>query len=425
MGRRRASGRDVFRAALATVLTLVMAATLVSCAGQGVRDGTALRVWLLEAPTPQISHGYDDLVADFEHRHRGVRVELTRVPYQQYRDKLVLAVQGGTGPDVMVLDQIWTPEFAAAGLIRSLDGRLRAAGVRSADYFPGAWASNEWHGHTWGIPFNADAWERMYYNADLFRRAGLDPDRPPRTWGEWLTAAERVDRLPGKSGIGLIGCRDEASSVLTDSFVYSAGGRIIDGRRAVFDNAANRRAYTLYQRLARHAPSGVAGACAEDVDAQFTAGTTGMLLDGGWLEPTVDAAATFDWRVADPPAPEGRTFTSALGGWNMVVGSRAPNPALAFGFVRLATSSVRHQRAVNDSIPALRRAGESFVKKTRSAPQRMLRLLYRGRPRPITPVYVPISRAQQDAVQAIIGGADVADALATAQTRMQRAIDRP
>lgn len=407
------------------VLALVTAAAVASCTGQGARDRSTLRVWLLEAPTPQISRGYDDLVSDFEHRHRGVHVELTRVPFSQYRDKLVLAVQGGTGPDVMVLDQIWTPEFAAAGLIRGLDGRLRAAGVRRTDYFSGAWASNEWHGHTWGVPFNTDAWERMFYNADLFRRAGLDPDRPPRTWAQWLDAAERIDRLPGKSGISLIGCRDESSSVLTDSFVYSDGGRITDGQRAVFDNAASRRAYTLYQQLARHAPNGVAGACAEDADAHFTAGTTGMLLDGGWEEPGIDSAAAFHWKVTDPPAPAGRSFTSALGGWNMAIGSHAPDPALAFDFIRLATSSVHHQMTVNDSIPALRKAGEAFVRKTRSDPGQMLRLLDQGRPRPITPVYVRISRAQQDAVQAIIGGADVAGALGKAQQAMQRAIDRP
>ncbi|WP_208880864.1 ABC transporter substrate-binding protein [Streptomyces armeniacus] len=408
----------------AAVLALCAAAALSGCLAQGAGDRNTLRVWVVEAPTPQISGGYTALADDFERRHPGVRVELTEIPYQLYRDKLMLAVQGGTGPDVMVLDQIWTPEFAAAGLIEALDRDIRAAGMRGGDFFAGAWASNRWRDRSWGVPFNVGVWERMYYNADLFRRAGLDPDRPPRTWKQWLAAAGRVDRLPDASGVGLIGCRDEAASVLTDSLLYSAGGRVVSDGRAVFDSPANRRAFTLYQRLSRHAPSGAASACSDDTLAHFTAGRTGMLLDGGWQQPAIEESARFDWRVTTPPAPEGRAFTGALGGWNMAVGTGARDRELAFGFVRLATTSPTHQTAANDSVPALRAAGEAFVRKNHRHPGELLRMLAEGRPRPVVPVYNAVSRAQQDAVQAILGGADVAGALAEAEKAMQRAIDQ-
>ena len=32
------------------------------------------------------------------------------------------------------------------------------------------------------MPLNFDVWEQLYYNADMFRAAGLDPDNPPKTW---------------------------------------------------------------------------------------------------------------------------------------------------------------------------------------------------------------------------------------------------
>ncbi|OZM76975.1 ABC transporter substrate-binding protein [Pseudonocardia sp. MH-G8] len=409
--------------ALLALAVLALVPALAGCGAGSAGDPRTLRVWLLSADTPEIGEGYDALVADFERQHPGIRVELSRVPYQQYRDKLVLAVQGGTGPDVMALDQIWTPEFAAAGLITPL-GDLVPASWRDR-YFPGAWDSNQWGGQTWGLPFNADVWERMFYNADLFRAAGLDPDRPPRTWPEWLTAAERLSALPDTFGIGLIGCRDEAVSVWTDSLLYSAGGHILDGDRADFDNPANRSAYALYAQLARFAPNGVAGACDEDAVAHFTSGTTGMVLTGGWQQSSIEEAARFDWRVATPPAPAGRTFVGALGGWNLVVGAHAPDPQVAFAFVELASTSRAHQLRVNDSVPALREAGVQFVHETRARPEEMLRLLEEGRPRPVTPVYNRISRAQQDAVQAILDGTPVPDALHEAEQVMQHVIERP
>jgi ABC-type glycerol-3-phosphate transport system substrate-binding protein len=407
---------------LIALLTLV-GLLLAGCGSAGSGDPRTLRVWLPAANSPELDRGYDALVADFERQHPGIRVELSQVPYAQYRDKLVLAVQGGTGPDVMALDQIWTPEFAAAGLIAPLDEQVPASW--RTRWFRGAWDSNRWGGQMWGLPLNTDVWERMFYNADLFRRAGLDPDRPPRTCPEWLGAVERIGRLPDTFGIGVIGCRDEAVSVWTDSLVYSAGGHILDGDRADFDNPANRSAYRMFAKLAGFAPNGVAGACDSDAVAHFTAGTTGMVLTGGWQQQPIAEAARFDWRVTVPPAPPGRSFVGALGGWNLAVGSRAPDPQLAFDFVRLATTSREHQLRVNDSVPALREAGEEFVRNTRARPEEMLRLLEEGRPRPVTPVYNRISRAQQDAVQAILGGTPVPEALQEAEQVMQRVLERP
>lgn len=418
--------RNSRRSAVMVAVLSLLLSLVAGCAPPAHEDGRTLRVWLQESDSDQVQQGYLDLVADFERRHRGVEVELSRIPYKQYRDKLVLAAQGGTEPDVFQLDQIWTPEFAAAGLIADLGPHLRRSpDIDEHAYFPGAWESNQWRDGTWGLPLNTGVWERMYYNAELFRRAGLDPDRPPRTWPQWLDAAQRLDRLPGVFGIGLVGCRDEPASVLTDSLLYSAGGRIVDEGRAVFDSAPNRRAYTLYQQLAQHAPNGIAGSCDDDAVAHFTAGTTGMVLAGGWQESTIDESARFDWRASTPPAPEGRRFTGALGGWNLAVGARARDDVLAFEFAQLATTSRTHQLAINDSVPALREAGTEFVRKNRKAPQDMLRLLEQGRPRPVTPSYAKISRIQQDAVQAIVGGANVAETLREANTSIQRSIDRP
>lgn len=409
--------------ALFAILSLFLVPALAGCGSGNSDDPRTLQVWLVEPSSPELDRGYDALVADFQRRNPGVRVVLSRIPHQQYRDKLVLAEQGGTGPDVMALDQIWTPEFAAAGLIEPLDHQV-PAGWRHR-YFSGAWDSNQWRGHTWGLPLNADVWQRMFYNANLFRRAGLDPDRPPRTWSEWLSAASRLNRVPGSFGIGLIGCRDEATSVSTDSLVYSAGGHILADHRADFDNPANRSAYTLFARLVGFAPNGVAGACDQDTVAQFTAGNTGMVLAGGWQQDPIEESARFDWRVTAPPAPRDRPFVGALGGWNLAVGSEAPDKQLAFDFIRLASTSPQHQLQVNDSVPALREAGERYVRQSRAKPEEMLRLLEKGEPRPVTPVYNRISRAQQDAVQAILAEVPVAEVLREAEHVMQRAIERP
>ncbi|WP_020496688.1 ABC transporter substrate-binding protein [Sciscionella marina] len=411
---------DRFLRGLCCAFVIVL---LAGCASGAGRE--ALRVWLLTANNESIGHGYAALLADFQRRFPGVRVELDQLPYQEYQDKLVLAMQGGTGPDVLELDQINTPQFAAAGLIEPV-GQFLAHSPELArrNYFPGAWDSNRWHGRLWGLPFNADVWERLFYNTALFRAAGLDPGRPPRTWPQWLDAARRIAALPGKSGIGLIGCRDEASSVLTDSLLYSAGGSVLHGDRVTFDSEPARRAYRMFARLAEYAPAGLAGACDTDSLAQFTAGQTGMVLAGGWQEATIGKSARFPWRVARPPGPEGGRFVGALGGYNLAINAASTQRRNAFEFAKLATTSVRHQIACNDSVPALREAGSRYVRASRSAPEDMLSLLAQGEPRAVTPVYSKVSRAQQDAVQSILDGEPVGSAVATAAGQMHEAIGR-
>ena len=61
-----------------------------------------------------------------------------------------------------------------------------------------------------------------YYNADLFRQAGLDPDRPPATWEGWRRAAETIKAKTGKFGFYII--------LLDDNWAFEALARSNGGR---------------------------------------------------------------------------------------------------------------------------------------------------------------------------------------------------
>jgi multiple sugar transport system substrate-binding protein len=133
-------------------------------------------------------------------------------------------------------------------------------------------------------------------------------------------------------------------------------------------------------------------------------------------------AAKFDWRIALPPAPDGKEFVGALGGWNLAVNAKSDNSDLAFQLIE-DLSKPENQAAVNSLIPALQSAGEKFVNDNRKQPQVILDALASGRPRPASPVYPQLSQIQQGAVQDIIGGADVKSTLSDANDQMQEVID--
>jgi multiple sugar transport system substrate-binding protein len=409
----------------AAVLTLVAVATGCGSNNGGDASGGSnggskvITIWDQEQSAKNIAEGYKTVVSQFEKAHPGVTVKVQTFPFAQYRDKMLVAMKGGTGPDVMTLDEVWTPEFAAAGLIEPVDSRIaKSSSIKEANFFPGAWKSNNYAGKMWGVPLNFDVWEEMYYNADMFKAAGLNPDKPPTTWSDWNAAAAKLNAPPKQFGIGLIGCKDESSSVMTDSLLFSNGGQILDDAgKVAFNSPANVAAYQQYKDLLKYAPNGTSGACESDVVNQFTAGKVAMILDGSWQQDTMKTAAKFDWRIALPPAPDGKKFVGALGGWNLALNAKSKNADLAFQFIE-TLSEAKNQAAVNSLIPALKSAGEEFVKAKRKQPEVILAALSSGVPRPASPVYPQLSQVQQSALQAVIGGTDPQKALGDAHQQM-------
>ncbi|RJX71958.1 extracellular solute-binding protein [Vibrio sinensis] len=53
-------------------------------------------------------------------------------------------------------------------------------------------------GRTYYIPWNVTT-QLMIYNKELFREAGLDPEKPPKTWDEFLYVAEKINQLPPRA----------------------------------------------------------------------------------------------------------------------------------------------------------------------------------------------------------------------------------
>src|SRR5690606_14948413 len=114
-------------------------------------------------------------VERFMKENPDIKIEVTTVPYPEYQQRLLTAVQGGNAPDVATLDQIWGGAFAKAGAVADLTERAGAAGLTRDGFFGGAWDSTVVDGKLYGIPFNVDVWQFSYYNKALLDAAGVDP----------------------------------------------------------------------------------------------------------------------------------------------------------------------------------------------------------------------------------------------------------
>ncbi|MFV0450773.1 MAG: hypothetical protein ACK5LS_00785, partial [Propioniciclava sp.] len=128
-----------------------------------------------------------------------------------------------------------------------------------------------------------------------------------------------------------------------------------------------------------------------------------------------------DWKIAVPPVPNaGDTFHGATGGWNLAVSANSPNQQAAFAFSEFITTDGDTQVAVAANTPAYIPAAEVYLA-SRKYPEVLAQVSETGMPRPKTPVYPKISDIQQDGVQRMLQGEDVATVLADMQSQIEQA----
>ena len=134
-----------------------------------------------------------------------VRFEGTGVDDAPYKQKTALDLKTGTGSDLIAIDGIWVGEFAQAGYIKPLD-QVAGANIASWEGFkqiPGPVQNiMSFDGKKYGLPTGTDG-RVLFYNKQLFAKAGLPADWQPKSWDDILAASRQLKRLKGVTPIQL------------------------------------------------------------------------------------------------------------------------------------------------------------------------------------------------------------------------------
>lgn len=398
---------------LGLISIVVFAALLLSTAVHA-QDVVTIRFWDNQQTESGLSQFQQIAVDEFMAANPNIKVEVTTVPYPEYQQRLLLAVQSGNAPDVSTVDQIWNSGFAVADAIIPLDDYIAASkSVKQENFFPGAWDSATWDGKVWGIPFNVDVWQFTFYNNALLQAAGVDPQSLV-TWEGLKAAGEALtDRNAGKYGIGLFGHKGEDTIVVMNSFIYSNGGSVInDDGSCALDEPEAIEALEYLVSLVPYAPEGILNTSSGDMRELFL---NGSLATEWWpaLEQPSLLKSDLDWGLVAGTAPEGKTPVGTYGGWNLVIYKSSQHKDEVWKFIEFMTDPAVNGRVV-DLIPANIEAATAFVNENRREPEITLEHLNNARPRPLSPQYLELSNIEQDMMQAIFSGTPVTDAVAVA-----------
>ncbi len=271
--------------------------------------------WLeTEAATEKI---FKEMIADFEAKNPDIDVETVGIPFNQYKDQVLIASTAGNAPDVIMGNSQMMIAFHGAGLLAEVKGAVQDSVI--ADVYPANLA-----GCTFEGTLRAISWVphpiAMYYNKELFAKAGLDPDKAPKTWDEMVAAAYKVAALKkDKDGNDIFGLAIPNAKVAhtggqTIGVIYAFGGEYLDkDGRIAFDNKGTREVFSLYKKLVQDKVM-VPGVEIKDIRGLFAMGRVGIAFDGDFGRDffrTISGKGTaFDATMGEALIPVGRTGRS-------------------------------------------------------------------------------------------------------------------
>lgn len=321
------------RAWLVTVLGLGLAL------GQGT---VTLQYWHINTEAFGLP-AVRELIREFERRNPGIKVEERYHPnaYTGLLQNLQAALAAGNPPDVVQMGYLYT-RYAAKNLpyVPIAELARKYGNERHLRRFaPNILALGQVDGVLVGMPYSLSNIV-AYYNADLFRRAGLNPDRPPSTWEGWRRAARQIKERTGKYGIYLILLDDNWA---IEALIRSNGGTLLRCENGVYRTGiGDKEAIEALAMWAGLVKEGLAlGVPLQQGEQAFLAGEAASFMTtiarrAGLQEQT---RGRFELRAARFPTFGGKPPALPGGGNVLMVFSRDPRKQeAAWKFIQFLTS---------------------------------------------------------------------------------------
>lgn len=287
-----------------------------------------------DAPFLQALEDYSDAEVTFE-----------PFPANELVDKITTSINGGGGPDVMLLDVSQVTQFGASDLFADVTDRFAPM---AGDFFEANVLSAQFDGRQYAVPYDANN-VGLFWNKRMFAEAGIDA--PPTTWEGLLDAAlelthdEQYGFMMGALGYG---------AYLWWPWLWQNGGSILteDLTKAAFNDDAGREAWQFYADL--NLVHGVVPptflTVTQSWDAYtdpFVAEKVAMMTTGSWGIASIETVnPELDYAIAPVPGRD-RTAT-VVGGNALAVSAESAKADEAWKLIEYLVSS--DQRSVLEDV---------------------------------------------------------------------------
>ena len=283
------------------------------------------------------------MVAEFNAKHPDIKVTATyQGGYEQTVQKLTTAVAGNATPDVAEIPQTrGILEFAGSGKLLPIEDFMSKGD--KADFYEAALARYSVNGKLYAIP-NAVSTTLLYYNANLFKEAGLDPNKPPQTWDDVVTMGKKLTRdtdgdgKPDKWGL----LSHTTVNYFLFAMIFQNGGKLFDEKgNPVINSPEAVEAFQFWSDLV-HKHRIMPPLTHAAANKLFMAGTGAMMYQSTSFIETLDKGVKGRFQYKTAFFPKKKNWGTDIGG--TALGIFRSNPArekAAWEFVKWMTDTER------------------------------------------------------------------------------------
>lgn len=212
---------------------------------------------------------------------KGNTVEMDIMPTASLEEKLPAAIASKTAPALVIKGNFDVATYGDNKIFQSTDDFFDTTGTDKEDFSTASLEALQYNGSQLMIPMQVHS-TFLFWNKDLFKAAGLDPEKAPTTWEEVAAYAAKItDDSKKIYGVGL---PISGAPCYFDAMFKSNGGDVVseDGKSSILDSSENLATLQYIQDLVKagYAPKGATGA---DTDNLMLAGQLGIYCSGPWL----------------------------------------------------------------------------------------------------------------------------------------------
>jgi multiple sugar transport system substrate-binding protein len=308
------------------LLTLVMAACGDGDADEGAKP-SELSVWVR-----QDTQAFYELLAKEYNKTHDTKVVLTPVRQADFVTKVSSAAATGDLPDVVSTDVAFVKRLLEAGIYVDITDRINDLPFADT-ILPAYLEASSTDGAQFAVPAAIDV-SSVFYNKDLFRQAGLDPEAPPSTWKEILEAARAIDDLGDNiNGYYFAGRCGGCNGFTMLPMVWADGGEVVAGDSVSVDSPEVRSLMEFYREMWADGlvPSGAETDGGEAWISAFETGKVGIAPYGSFAV-SIFEEAPFKVGAFLIPGASGEV-SSFAGGDVMGITENAANQDSAWEFI--------------------------------------------------------------------------------------------
>ncbi|MGW3956165.1 ABC transporter substrate-binding protein [Streptomyces sp. NPDC004752] len=265
-------------------------------------------------------------------RRTGITVKLNNVgeaTYEAVDQRIQAGLAAGNPPDIAVIGLNSVRTYADTHLAMPLDPYMTPArSFTAGDFYPAFLELGKRDGKTWALPYGVSVL-LLYYNADIFRKAGLDPDRPPATLSELRTAAQQiVSSRAARYGVSL--GSDNSGLWAYQPLIMSNGGTLMNADETRL-TLTDPKVSSVIQYWADITKSGLGKPLDRKTEQDaFLRGDLAMYFQSNSaIVGLTSAKPGFKIRSAPFPLPDGGTRKAPAAGGGLVVLSKDPDKQAA------------------------------------------------------------------------------------------------